>query len=201
VTLYRCTTKTDTDLNVAEDWDTAIDAQAWRMATKPNKNTIGMTMGGLGSKLKYWNVRTTTFVLKPGHKKTFRTTYKGCVDFGKHIHAHEDPETNPDHVSSFIKGISENWVYVAKAGPGLSAKRTAGGTETRYAQVGMTNSNSLAKAIVIETKEVFKCMQPANTEDAYEGNAKVMFVDYPYNAENYTSRIIDKTNEILFNTE
>jgi len=175
VKLYRAKAKMDCNVTVTNTWDTALNSLPWRQETagEPNPNHINIGTGGLKPLSKMWDITTQSFWLEPGQTKTFRTVFKGCVDFNKHYIVTGETAS----LASYANGVSQSWAFVAKPGPSIY------GATTEAAQtmglVGMTSSNSLQKAIVCEAREIYKFMQPPNTEDEHEGNGIVYLRDYP----------------------
>jgi len=175
VKLLRGTAKMDCDAKVFDMWDNAIDTLPWRQESagppkEPNVNTINMGIGGLKQLHKNYALKTDNFILRPGQTKTFRAVFKGCVDFNKHIVG------TAETPSEYLAGVSQSWTFVAKPVPAVNGSSVSGSAK---GTVGVTSSNSTLKAIVVETREIFKMMQPANTLDEHEGNSLVWFRDYP----------------------
>lgn len=163
--LIRAKAKKNIGEGVYDVWNTAIGNARW-VGGAPNINTIGISPSGWKELEEKYAVKVEEFTMKTGEERTFKTVFKGCVDFQKHYVG--------DSLQSFGKGISESWNLVVIPSKTVYKDPEANDiTATRGVTTGFYNY------VNVEVKEVYKFYQPEITTDENSGQKFVYLTDFP----------------------
>lgn len=184
VTLYRATAKENLNSYFEDLWAQSINTVEWAGGA-PSRESLHNTPFEPMMKKK-WNIKATSWVLKPGHSKKFFTNWKGQLNFDKFYDGAAE--------AIFGKGVSQNWCFVYHPVMGLAGVPTVVDPQTG---VMVNDGNATSAGITFEVKEVYRISQPEDTKDAHEGNPHVFYNDYPAAPEGHRviTRWTDAANE------
>lgn len=153
-------------------WNANIGNVAWLQGS-PTINTINQTPGMIPSLKQEYDIQKTVFRFHPGDSRRFFTKFRGCVDFSKHLRGNEA------ELQNYMKGISQSWMFVVKPMESSNQYTVTPGTDQAVLVSRQTNAPRKLDCLIFETREVYKLMEPDGTDDQYQGNHRVFYVNYP----------------------